>query len=217
MGGELTAGNSVRGGGGGGGTCFTLHLPLQCLDASWPSAALALPPAGAAAPAPGGDLLVMEGDARQRATWTGIAEAAGYQVATCATREAILAELARRAQQGRVVDIVICSDHDAEAYDRLGREIVADGGLGKPALVMLPGVGNPGDARRLMDAGFRAYLVKPVAPADLREVLETLRRTPRVEWHTLFLTRHSLAESRLGEQGVEAGTVDAGFTELLEP
>jgi DNA-binding NarL/FixJ family response regulator len=113
------------------------------------------------------------------------------------------------------VDIVIFSDHDAEEYERIGRAVSEDAGLGKPALVMLPAVGNPGDARRLMDAGFRGYLVKPVAPADLRETLETLRRTPRGAWHTLFLTRHSLAEARLGG-GIEKEEEDAGLTQLLE-
>jgi CheY-like chemotaxis protein len=61
---------------------------------------------------------------------------------------------------------------------------------------MLPAAGYPGDAKRLMEAGFRGYLVKPVVPADLRETLEILRRTPRTRWDRLFITRHSLAEGR---------------------
>ena len=83
-----------------------------------------------------------------------------------------------------------------------------------PALIMLPAVGNPGDARRLRDAGFRGYLVKPVAPSDLRETLETLRRTPRRAWQGLFLTRHSLAESRRGGVVPDA-ELEASLGELM--
>src|SRR5262249_31919116 len=113
----------------------------------------------------------------------------------------VLPELLRRAEAGNPVAIVVFSDYGAEEYVELGRQIVARELLGKPALIILPAVGNPGDARRLMETGFRGYLGKPVAPADLREALETLRRTPRGLWHKLFLTRHSLAESRQAPKG----------------
>ncbi len=42
------------------------------------------------------------------------------------------------------------------------------------------------------------YLVKPVAPADLRETLERVRRIPREDRHAVFITRHALAEARIG-------------------
>ncbi|HEV8149598.1 MAG TPA: hybrid sensor histidine kinase/response regulator [Gemmatimonadales bacterium] len=212
MGGELLAENPT----GGSGTRFTLRLPLPWSDATTPEGTVAgLPADPVPTSALPGTLLVVEADAKQRASWSGIAEAAGYRATGFEGRDAALAELARRAQDGRAVDIVIFSDHDAEEYERIGREISGDAELGKPALVMLPAVGNPGDARRLMDAGFRGYLVKPVAPADLRETLETLRRTPRAAWHTLLLTRHSLAEARRGEE-IEDVEEDAGLTQLLE-
>ena len=38
--------------------------------------------------------------------------------------------------------------------------------------------------------------MKPVAPADLREMLETLRRMPAGVWTGTILTRHALAEAR---------------------
>ena len=96
--------------------------------------------------------------------------------------------------------MVIFSDHDAESYGETGL-VIQRSGLGNdgPALIMLTAAGYPGDARRLGEAGFRGYLVKPVAPADLREALEILRRTPRTRWDELFITRHSLAEGRKEE------------------
>ena len=178
------------------GTRFTVRLPLSrwedsngdALDHtdSEESPTVALP----------GTLLVVEADTGQRATWAAVSEAAGYRATALSSREAVLPELLRGSQAGRPAAVVIFSDNGAEGYAELGRQIVAHEALGKPALILLPAVGNPGDARLLMDAGFRGYLVKPVAPADLREALETLRRTPRSLWHRLFLTRHSLAEAR---------------------
>ena len=87
-----------------------------------------------------------------------------------------------------------------------GTNIAAVFAVSYPGTPEAPTVGNPGDASRLRQTGFRGYLVKPVVPADLRETLETLRRTPRGAWHALFLTRHSLAEDRRGG--------DAGDKEL---
>ena len=215
MGGDLAVESAVE-----TGSRFTLRFPLPDLeeemdgfpgaragDESVPTSAL-----------PDG-LLVVEADANQRASWASIAEAAGYRVTGCGTREEGLARLRRLAQEKRAAAIVIFSDHSAEDYPDLGREIVGDESLGKPALIMLPAVGNPGDARRLMEAGFRGYLVKPVAPSDLRETLEQLRRTRRGSWHRLFLTRHSLAEARCdqwpkgsssdGEVGVNSSAPDS--------
>jgi DNA-binding response OmpR family regulator len=148
-----------------------------------------------------GTLLIVEADPGQRTIWAAIAEAAGYRAGGLNNPGEVLPELIRRTESGNPVSIIVFSDYGAEEYAELGRQIVARETFGKPALIMLPAVGNPGDARRLMEAGFRGYLVKPVAPADLREALETLRRTPRSLWHRLFLTRHSLAESRQAPKG----------------
>ena len=108
---------------------------------------------------------------------------------------------------------MVFSDHDALGYEEAGKDILNEDALGRPALIMLPAVGNAGDATRLRQAGFRGYLVKPVVPADLRETLETLRRTPRSAWLGLFLTRHSLAEARRGEEVPEA-ELDASLESL---
>ncbi|HEV8600022.1 MAG TPA: ATP-binding protein [Gemmatimonadales bacterium] len=210
MGGDLAVENPK-----GAGTRFTLRLPLTKLldDAN------AVPPDTADEQLPTsalpGALLVVDADANQRASWATIAEAAGYRATGYPTREEALAELSRRAEAGRPAAIVLFSDHGAEEYVQVGREIVADESFGKPALLMLPAVGNPGDARRLMEAGFRGYLVKPVAPADLREALETLRRTPRAAWHRLFVTRHFLAEARRGG-GVREAELEASLGQLVE-
>jgi signal transduction histidine kinase/CheY-like chemotaxis protein len=210
MGGEVTVENPQ-----GSGTRFTLRLPLTRLSVE----ASAVPPTGGDEPVPTsvlpGALLVVDSDANQRASWATIAEAAGYRATGYPSREEALAELKRRAEVGDPAAIVLFSDHGAEEYVQVGREILAEERLGKPALLMLPSVGNPGDARRLMEAGFRGYLVKPVAPVDLREALETLRRAPRAAWHRLFVTRHFLAEARRGGE-VREEELEAPLGQLVE-
>ena len=196
MGGDLAIENP---GSAASGTRFTLRLPLVRLTEEGSVVGLSenSEPHVPTSALPGA-LLVVDADPNQRAGWATVADASGYRAVGAGTREEARAELRRRAESGEPVEIVIFSDHGAEEYEQIGREIAAEESLGKPALIMLPTVGNPGDARRLREAGFRGYLVKPVAPADLRETLETLRRTRRTAWHRLFLTRHSLAESRRG-------------------
>ncbi len=185
MGGELSVDNLP-----GSGTRFLLRAPLPTLDLR-----RAATNGGAEAvqtSALPGTSLVVERDSAFRSSWSAVAEAAGYRAIGLESRAEALAELGLRSGG---VDVVVFSDHDAEGYDEVGRSIQRSG-PGSPALIMLLAAGYPGDAKRLMEAGFRGYLVKPVAPSDLREALEILRRTPRAKWDELFITRHSLAESR---------------------
>lgn len=189
LGGELAAANVE-----GAGVRFALSLPLAAVDGPADVAApLHEEPAPSSSPL---GLMVVDGDPDQRAGWAQIADAAGFRAVGAGDREEAMDELRKRARQGHPVAIVLFSDHDADGYDDIARRIHGDGELGQPALIMLPAVGNPGDARRLREAGFRGYLVKPVAPADLREMLEALRRMPVGVWTGTILTRHALAEAR---------------------
>ena len=200
MGGELEAANVA-----GSGTRFSLMLPLPLVDAE-PRASVQSQ-GGSELPspsAPSAGLFVVEADADMRASWAAIAEAAGFQTTGFADRDEAIAELTRSAAAGRPVSMVLFSDHDAQGYDSVGRMILNDDRLGRPGLIMLPAVGNPGDARRLREVGFCGYLVKPVVPSDLRESLEMLRRSPRGVWTGFFLTRHTLAEARRGGDALEA-------------
>jgi len=192
MGGELEA-TTVD----GSGTRFSMTLPLLPVEADLEGVVFS--PVGAESTSPSeplAALFVVEADPDMRASWAAIADAAGFQATGFGDRDDAIAELIRRAHVGRPISMVIFSDHDANGYDTVGRTILNDERLGRPGLIMLPAVGNAGDARRLREAGFRGYLVKPVAPPDLREVLEMLRRTPRGVWTGCFITRHTLAEAR---------------------
>ncbi len=209
MGGELEAVNVA-----GSGTRFSLTLPLPPVEAeprdAHPSSVTELPSPSA----PSAGLFVVEADPDMRASWAAIADAAGFQTTGFGNRDEAIGELTRRALAGHPVSMVIFSDHDALGYDTVGRTILDDERLGRPALIMLPAVGNPGDARRLREVGFCGYLVKPVAPSDLRELLEMLRRSPRGVWTGYFLTRHTLAEARRGGEVADA-ELDASLGALI--
>ena len=83
--------------------------------------------------------------------------------------------------------------------ETLGREIKADSALRDSLLVMMTSLGLRGDARRLEEIGFSAYLTKPVKQSQLHDCLATVLgrslRSGRIEPATL-LTRHSLSEAR---------------------
>jgi len=83
--------------------------------------------------------------------------------------------------------------------ESLGRAIKEDPLLEGTLLVMMTSLGLRGDARRLEQIGFSAYLTKPVKQSQLHDCLATVLgrslKTERGEAVAL-LTRHSLSESR---------------------
>jgi PAS domain S-box-containing protein len=83
--------------------------------------------------------------------------------------------------------------------ESLGRAIKADPGLRDTHLVMMSSFGKRGDARRLKDIGFSAYLTKPVKQSQLYDCLaavlggdDTTAKTPDIA----LVTRHTLHEAR---------------------
>jgi PAS domain S-box-containing protein len=87
-------------------------------------------------------------------------------------------------------------DTDGES---LGRAIKADSGLRDTHLVMMSSLGKRGDAKRLKDIGFSAYLTKPVKQSQLYDCLAMVlgggagpAKTP----DAALITRHTLHEAR---------------------
>lgn len=83
--------------------------------------------------------------------------------------------------------------------ETLGRQIKADQRLSGTALVMMTSYGMRGDAQRTRDAGFAAYLVKPLRKSQLRDCLAAVceqkaTRDTLDEPPLPLITRHSLAE-----------------------
>jgi CheY-like chemotaxis protein len=59
--------------------------------------------------------------------------------------------------------------------NELARRIRAALGRNGMRLIAMTGYGQPEDRRRSLDAGFDAYLVKPVDPGQLARMLDGLR------------------------------------------
>ncbi len=80
--------------------------------------------------------------------------------------------------------------------EELGRAILADEVVGNTPLVMLTSTTRRGDAQRFREAGFAAYLTKPVLMATLRRTVEGVLGAQ--QWHkdrVPLVTRHTVAEA----------------------
>ncbi len=125
----------------------------------------------------------------------------GLCTAGCRSAAEALAALHEARDSGNPYQIVIfdsqISDMDGET---LGPVIKADPTLRETVLVMLTSAGRRGDARRMREAGFAAYLVKPVRPSQLMDALAAVwgARTGGVP--TELVTRHTVAESRAAKR-----------------
>ncbi len=79
--------------------------------------------------------------------------------------------------------------------EKLGGAIKSDPLLKETLLMMIVSLGQRGDAKRIMEAGFAAYLVKPISPFQLLEALSSLWGNYTVGISTELITRHTIAES----------------------
>ncbi|NIA16675.1 MAG: response regulator, partial [Nitrospiraceae bacterium] len=84
--------------------------------------------------------------------------------------------------------------------ETLGRRIKADRRLAGTILVMMTSVGHRGDATRLKEAGFAAYLTKPVKQSQLHDCLAIVsganRPKPEDSQPQPLVTKHLLAERK---------------------
>ncbi len=85
------------------------------------------------------------------------------------------------------------------AGEVLGERIRENTSLDETILVMLTPLGERGDAARLKDIGFSAYLTKPVKQSILYDCLITSlgeKHTPETESEKSIVTRHSIADAK---------------------
>lgn len=113
--------------------------------------------------------------------------------------EDALAQLERARNQGVPFSLAILDGRmpDMDGFT-LAEKIRHGPGLAETATLLLTSAGLRGDAARCRDLGIKAYLPKPVAPADL---LDAIRRVlgqtePEVASPSALVTRHSLREAR---------------------
>ena len=109
---------------------------------------------------------------------------------------AALDALERAEARGTPIDIVLIDSAlpDMNGED-LGRAIRSHDQFSRVALVMMTSSGLRGDAARVADIGFSAYLPKPVTAKDLLNCLLRLRDNRQASMGDL-ITVHSLSESQ---------------------
>jgi PAS domain S-box-containing protein len=80
----------------------------------------------------------------------------------------------------------------------LGRQIKADPRVAGTALIMMTSLGQPGDGRNARNAGFAAYLTKPVKSQHLQDCLALAlgRRSDPAAAAAPLITRHTIAEAK---------------------
>jgi len=109
-----------------------------------------------------------------------------------------LRELRLAHEDGDPVRIVILSSQlkgmDAEA---LGDLVKSDVRLRDTDLVLITSVGEQGDARRLQEIGFSAYLAKPIKERALKKTLEVVWGARKNGIEQPLVTRHLLADSHI--------------------
>ncbi len=114
--------------------------------------------------------------------------------------EAALAALRQAAEAGDPFDAAVLDMllPDSTGED-LGTKIKADPKIKDTILVMMTSVGQRGDAARLQEKGFAAYLTKPVKQSQFHDCLATVlgrRETKAPRPRRRIVTRHSLSEDQ---------------------
>ncbi|MGH7859617.1 MAG: response regulator, partial [Candidatus Binatia bacterium] len=124
----------------------------------------------------------------------------GMKGRSVASAEEALRELHSARRDGEPYEIAIV-DYQMPGMDgeRLGREIKASPSLRDTMLVMLTSVGQQGDGKRMTEAGFSGYLVKPVRQSQLFGALSTAWALYRQGAAPQLVTRHTLSEARRRE------------------
>ncbi len=141
----------------------------------------------------GTSLLVVDRQKRSRQMIRALAESWGLVSRAAADPEKALLLLHEAADRGAPFDhVVIAADGDRRAAEALARTIRETPRLAHARLVMLAAAGLRGDAARAREAGFDAFLPKPVSADTLFACLVRLRSGHRGE----LVTAHSIGESR---------------------
>jgi len=176
----------------GAGSRFTLSVPLA--RAAAPAAVLG----PVATPALSGvRVLVLNDDPDSSQRLQDDFEGLGMMVTSVATPAEALGALRTGARGGDPFGVCVVNDRSSDLQsEAMARVIKRDPLLADTVLAILVTLGMPGDARRLFDVGFTAYLAPPLHAEDVRDAVASAWRLERVVGARSLITRHSLAEAR---------------------
>lgn len=191
MGGRLDERNAIARGGSCG---FQLTLEKQ------PHAVTA--PAPAEVQLRGLRMLVADSSDSERRTTTELLGAWGVAVDSAGNGLEALEMVRNASAEGRPYAVAIVDmQMDGLDGEAVGSAVRSDSDLDGTLLMLTTRVGRPGDAARMKEMGFSAYLVKPLEVSQLFDAIAEVvangqSKLPPAE--RTLVTRHSLAEARRG-------------------
>jgi len=97
------------------------------------------------------------------------------------------------------IDLVLldCQMPEMDGFELAGK-IRSDERFGDLVMIAITAAGRPGDGARCEELGIASYLLKPLAPAELREAIAlTLEKGREASERGPLVTRHSLRETQL--------------------
>ncbi|MCP4704922.1 MAG: PAS domain S-box protein, partial [candidate division Zixibacteria bacterium] len=92
---------------------------------------------------------------------------------------------------------IVVIDNELAQMDgiELAQKIKADDSLAGIHLILLTLFGHPGDAKKMKDIGFSAYLTKPTKPSLLKSAISNIWSAQKHGQDIDLITKHSLAEA----------------------
>jgi PAS domain S-box-containing protein len=147
-------------------------------------------------------VLVADGAANERQTTSEVLAAWGVAADSAENGLEALQMLRVAAAEGRpyAVAIIDLQLHGLDG-EALGSAVRSDRDLDSTLLVLTTRVGRPGDAVRMKEMGFSAYLVKPIDCSQLFDAVSEVvsgRQSEVPPSQRPLVTRHSLAEAKRG-------------------
>ncbi len=191
MGGTLDPENTIARGGSCG---FRLTFEKQSHAVT--------PPVQADVQLRGLRMLVADGAEAECRTTSEILGAWGVSVDSAGNGLEALEMVRNAAAEGRSYSVAIV-DMQLDGLDgeAVGSAIRSDHDLDSTLLMLTTRVGRPGDAARMKEMGFSAYLVKPLEVSQLFEAIAEVVASGRSSVpmsERALVTRHSLAEAKRG-------------------
>ncbi|MNC84744.1 Sensory/regulatory protein RpfC [compost metagenome] len=185
MGGEITLASEL-----GRGSTFTVYLPMRPEEQNATASSRAQPaaegledegtvarrefaPTSSSAKRQEGKILVVDDDPRNRYSLTAVLEAGGYAAVTAESGEAALEALERQPDIDCVLLDIMMPGMDG--YETT-RRIRAQQRFERMPVIAVTAKAMAEDMHKCIEAGCSEYLSKPIDPARLLEIVQTLKR-----------------------------------------
>jgi signal transduction histidine kinase/CheY-like chemotaxis protein len=145
----------------------------------------------------GARILIVDDNTTSRETLATQLRAWGMQPHEAADSAISINQVRAAAQNGEPYRIIMVQMNLSSAtIAEQCRALRAEADQSATSLIVMTTPGQRGDAGRLQEAGFDAYLTKPIRHADLFNCLATLVGRPSPESGQPILTRHSIRENQ---------------------